>query len=910
MKPQLPARSSKQRLRVLATTALATALFIFLSGLINLILWGITRQDSFLLNAGGLGASALLAGLTYFLIRAERLNWAVFLLTISWTGYFVLHGFFWAHLTLGLLIGLWVFPVLFLRLAQRYKLSVWPILGIALIASIALLWFNQNPLWPRFETTDLTILRFVVPAYIAVFGMFALILSLAGLPSRTLLWQILPALLVLVITPISILALNAHYNALISETDVTSRLLMQILRNKNNQIQAWLAQQADSLDTPLTEFQSRERIIRLLETSQERPNRTSPDFSSVILSLNQVLENSDFEEIYLFNKKGIVIASTNRNLIGQNFEYQEFFWRGKTLLSMIPPRYYAPANQVSLFFSMPIRNVRGELIGVLSGRASLGPLLNILQQPVPVDYRTLRFSWLGADGMLISSALGRPTQSLQTAAAETLLSNFREGNDIYKNTDGATVIGAYLWNDNLKAGLIAEVEQREIYQPILINLFINSGIAISAFVLAALASWLIARSIVQPINVLVESTQKVISGNLDIVIESEREDEIGILTQAFNDTTAQLKTLVTELEKRVEERTKDLEERSLQLQTAAEIARDTALANRLDDLLDKTVRLISERFGFYHVGIFLNDDKNEFAVLWSASSEAGKVMLANKHRLPLGTGLVGYVAKWGEARIALDVGEDAVHFRNPFLPYTRSEMALPIQTRGRILGVLDIQSEKANAFDQADIQIMQIITDQLAVAIEKIQLLEELQESSQSLERALRAQTARAWREFVEKSRHTRGYRYEGARIEPLEPELLEQLRQKVGDHSGAQIEKGEKNTAIVHVPLQLRGQVLGGLSVRFNTDQVPAETIALIEEAANRLALALENARLLQDAQRLANREQQINLIASQVQRATEIEALLQTAARELGKVLDVPRSFIQIGFVPLEAEKSDPTG
>lgn len=907
MKPQLPARSSKQRIRVLGTISLAAALFIILSGAINLILWGMTRQDGFLLNAGGLGASALLAGFAHQLIRSKRANWAMALLTISWTGYFILHGLFWANLTLGLLIGLWAFPVLFLRIARRYELSAWPILGIAVIASVVLLWFNQNPLWPRFETAQLPILRFALPAYIAVFGMFALILSLAGLPSRTLLWQILPALLILVITPISILSLNAHYNALISETNVTSRLLTQILKNKNEQIQRWIAQQTDSLDTPLSEFQSRERVLRLLETSQERPNRISPDFSSVILSLNQVLENSDFEEIYLFNKKGIVVASTNRSLIGQNFEYQEFFWRGKTLLSLIPPRYYAPANQTSLFLSMPIRNVRGDLVGVLSGRASLEPLLAILQQPVPVGYRTLKFSWLSADGMLISSALGKPTRQLQTAAAQALLSNFREGNSVYKNVEDTTVIGAYLWNDNLKAGLIAEVEQREIYQPILMNLFINLGIAIGAFVLAALAAWLIVRSIVQPINLLVESSQQVVAGNLDILIESEREDEIGILTQAFNDTTTQLKALVTELEKRVEARTKDLEARSLQLQTAAEIARDTALANQLDDLLDRTVRLISERFGFYHVGIFLNDDKNEFAVLRSASSEAGKIMLANKHRLPLGTGLVGYVAKWGEARIALDVGEDAVHFRNPFLPYTRSEMALPIQTRGRILGVLDIQSEKTNAFDQADIQVMEIITDQLAVAIEKIRLVEELQESSHSLERALRAQTARAWREFIERTKHSRGYRYEGARIEPLEPELLERLQQKMSNRSGTQIEKSEKNTSIVHVPLQLRGQVLGGLSVRFNTDQVPAETIALIEEAANRLALALENARLLQDAQRLANREQQINLIASQVQRATEIETLLQTAARELGKVLDVPRSFIQIGFAPLEAEKSD---
>ncbi|MCS7011689.1 MAG: GAF domain-containing protein, partial [Anaerolineales bacterium] len=449
--------------------------------------------------------------------------------------------------------------------------------------------------------------------------------------------------------------------------------------------------------------------------------------------------------------------------------------------------------------------------------------------------------------------------------------------------------------------------QNEIYRPLTALLLTNLGIALGAFVLTSLASWLIVQAIVRPINSLVEGYRQVTAGKLDTYVETEREDEIGILTQAFNNTTIQLKTLVTELEKRVEERTKALEERTLQLRTAAQIARDTAFANRLDDLLDRTVTLISERFGFYHTGIFLNDDKNEFAVLRSASSEAGKVMLANQHKLPLGTGLVGHVAKWGQPRIALDVGEDAAHFRNPLLPYTRSEMALPIQTRGRILGVLDIQSEKAHAFDQNDVQVMQIITDQLAVAIEKIRLLEELQESSRSLERALRIQTAREWREFIEHIRHHRGYRYEGTRIEPLAPELIEQFQRQLNKQAIISTEKGEKNSTVVHVPILLRGQILGGLSIRFNAERIPAETVSLIEETANRLALALENARLLQDAQRLANREQQINLIASQLQRANEIDALLQSAVRELGKVLDVPRSFIQIGFVPSTPDTKD---
>ena len=72
-----------------------------------------------------------------------------------------------------------------------------------------------------------------------------------------------------------------------------------------------------------------------------------------------------------------------------------------------------------------------------------------------------------------------------------------------------------------------------------------------------------------------------------------------------------------------------------------------------------------------------------------------------------------------------------------------------------------------------------------------------------------------------------------------------------------------------------------------------------MVEEAADRLALALENARLVQDAQRLAMRERQINVISAQVQQSTNLETLLQNTVRELGNALGMPKTFIQIGLV-----------
>jgi GAF domain-containing protein len=349
-----------------------------------------------------------------------------------------------------------------------------------------------------------------------------------------------------------------------------------------------------------------------------------------------------------------------------------------------------------------------------------------------------------------------------------------------------------------------------------------------------------------------------------------------------------------------------LEKRSLDLQNAAQIVRQISNIQDITILLDNVARLIRERFGYYHTGIFLVDDNEEYAVLKSAGSDAGQLMLAGKHKLKIGeTGIVGYVAKTGEARIALDVGTDAVHFQNPLLPYTRSEMALPLKVANRIIGILDIQSDKTNAFDQSSISIMQIVTDQVSIGIERAQLLKGLQENAAALELNLQENTTRTSRNFLDQHRGYMGYQYDGVSMEALAKPSDGSLRvnEKVGAIHGRG--KTEKTGNTLAVPIQLRGQTLGTLNIQFQGTDIPQETVRLIEEAANRLALALENARLVQDAQRLAMRERQVNVISAQVQQSTNLETLLQNTVRELGNALGMPKTFIQIGLVNSELKK-----
>jgi signal transduction histidine kinase len=183
--------------------------------------------------------------------------------------------------------------------------------------------------------------------------------------------------------------------------------------------------------------------------------------------------------------------------------------------------------------------------------------------------------------------------------------------------------------------------------------------------------------------------------------------------------------------------------RTIQLQTAAEVSRAASSILDLNKLLPAVVELICSHFDYYYVGIFLVEESKEWAILSAASGKLGKQMLETHHRLKVeDSSMIGWCIKHGQARIALDVGEDAVRFKNPNLPLTRSEMALPLITRGEVIGAMTIQSQLPSAFTRVDITALQTMADQVANAIknarlftERVNLNKELEEQNAELER-------------------------------------------------------------------------------------------------------------------------------------------------------------------------------
>jgi GAF domain-containing protein len=345
-----------------------------------------------------------------------------------------------------------------------------------------------------------------------------------------------------------------------------------------------------------------------------------------------------------------------------------------------------------------------------------------------------------------------------------------------------------------------------------------------------------------------------------------------------------LEELTRNLEEHVKERTAALEKRATQMQIVSSVARTIASVQDLNTLLPNITNLVSDQFGYYHVGIFLLDEHNEFALLRAANSEGGAAMLNRQHKLKLDTNsIVGYVASRGEPRVAVDVGADSVYFNNPDLPATRSEMALPLRVSNRVIGVLDVQSTKSNAFAEGDIATLTTLADQVAIAIENARLFSEARESLNESEETFTRYVKHEWENFANQAKNT-GYIFDGNRTAPLDKK---DKREKVKSLAQTGRLSLEKESTEITIPIRFRGQTIGILDVKSKRGnrQWTQDEITLLEAAAERTAFALENARLVESSQRRASRERAIGEISAKIGSVSELDAIMQTAVEELGR-------------------------
>lgn len=392
----------------------------------------------------------------------------------------------------------------------------------------------------------------------------------------------------------------------------------------------------------------------------------------------------------------------------------------------------------------------------------------------------------------------------------------------------------------------------------------------------------------------------------------------------------ELERISAELEDQVVKRTEDLERRTRYLQAAAEVSR--AAATNLDplSLMQTAVDLILEKFDLYYTGVFITDPSGEWAMLQAGTGEAGQRMMARGHRIRVGSGMVGWCIANAQPRIALDVGRDAVRLATAELPETRTEAAIPLRSRGKVLGALTVQSCQSAAFGDVEITIFQSLADQLAVALDNARLFSESRQALDQSQRAYRQASGRAWREFLQaEGARSVQYRYGQVNTQSLESKDGQFLGTVSAAEADARAVENTRLKAIqtcrpaqcliggqptLFLPVQNREQVIGVLRLvkasEGSGDDWADDEIDLLSAVSVQVGNALDAARLYQDTQRAAAREQVTSEVTARIRQTLDVQTVLRTAAEEIQRRLNLPEVVISLA-APDEIEPPEtPTG
>ncbi len=396
-------------------------------------------------------------------------------------------------------------------------------------------------------------------------------------------------------------------------------------------------------------------------------------------------------------------------------------------------------------------------------------------------------------------------------------------------------------------------------------------------------------------------------GHTDVAIPITGVDELSLLAQTFNQMTSQLSKSQQELEQRVAWRTRDLERRTAYMEASSEVTRAVGSLMEIGQLLQQVVDLIRLHFDLYYVGLFLIDETGQWAVLQAGTGQAGRAMRERGHRIRVGEGMIGWSVAYSRARVAAEASDDALRLTTPELPDTRSEAALPLRSRGRVIGALTVQSDEAGVFDDIAISTLQAMADHVAVALDNSRLYAESQAALESSRRAFGELSQQAWVDLL-KTRTDWGYRYDRHVVEPAqgawrtEMRQAAQARQTILENSEpASGEDGAAQPALA-IPVMVREQVVGVLGFRKeeNSPDWTSEEIALLETLAAQLGPALEGAQLYLETQNRAARERLTGQIAARMRETLDLEIVLQTAAQEMRAVLGLAEAEVRLGSAP----------
>ena len=554
--------------------------------------------------------------------------------------------------------------------------------------------------------------------------------------ARAMLLVLLP----LILAPLVIFALVIYQQVRANITNQVNSQLSALAVLKENQINTWASSR-------VADINNLARSPDVLEAARQYAT-VGDNGEALTARLHTFLVNNpSYEAVMLARPEdGVATLSTLNfrfdRFIGQSFLDDSQLARVRRTQFMMPPRFDERLDDVLLLAVAPVVDAELGTIALIYGFVRDEQLLEIVA-PSPGLGRTGRSYAVTPDGFQLGTIMAAQLIVVDNEGVRQARLNRLNGSGVYPDQNGTEVFGVYRWLPLYEIALLVETGTEEALAPLRQFATVLVLVSLAALAVSAAGVFLLtSRLLTGPLQALTESAQRLAAGDLTAMVNVRRQDEIGVLANAFNSMGAELRDLYQDLEGKVEARTR-------QLEAAAEVGRAATSILSPAEMLSRAVDLIRDRFGYYHVSIFLLDESGRSAHLAESTGEIGAQLKARGHKLGVGSNsLIGWVTANRKPRVALDVTGDPFHFKNPLLPDTRSEAALPLRVGERLIGALDVQSRSLNAFSQADLEVLQVLSDQIAVAIENGRLFAR-QERVAQLEQSVSTLTAKIHRSLT-----------------------------------------------------------------------------------------------------------------------------------------------------------------
>ncbi|HVP20327.1 MAG TPA: GAF domain-containing protein, partial [Anaerolineaceae bacterium] len=358
---------------------------------------------------------------------------------------------------------------------------------------------------------------------------------------------------------------------------------------------------------------------------------------------------------------------------------------------------------------------------------------------------------------------------------------------------------------------------------------------------------------------------------------------------------------VRELDNALQQSNKSLMRSERAFDSSDLFSRQFLMEDSPENTLLRAVQFIKDEFGYSFVGAYLVDEKNENAAIRTSAGLPEGLKLDDDQRIRLSDpGNISYAITHAEVRLIPNARDERFAGSNLLLPDTQSELILPLTYQNRVLGAIDIQSNRMNTFSPIELKSLRTYVSQIVVAFQKARLSEELKRKDEELNTALRQYTQQTWHNHLKQGKRKFSIRYRQNILEKGVPpsgeanKVINQGETIIIPNQPAAF-LGKPSTTIA-VPIRLRDQVIGVLNLKVEASQLPRDMMPLIESISNRMALALENARLLEEIQAKADREHLVSEISNRIRSSPNVEQVLRTAVSEIGLSLGASEVMIKL--------------